>query len=126
MSEILALAQGRVAGLRKQGQNYAGLCPFHEEKTPSFSIHPEKEVFYCWGCGEKGGVKRFAELLGITRDGAVKLPKRRPRPILRVTPWGGLAESPDRAVAELLASIPAEYRISSEEARERMHGVGLR
>ena len=37
--------------LRKTGKNYVGLCPFHQEKTPSFTVDPEKQFFYCFGCG---------------------------------------------------------------------------
>lgn len=47
-----------------RGRRATGLCPFHQEKTPSLSIDLEKGVFHCFGCGVSGGVKRFAELLG--------------------------------------------------------------
>jgi len=40
--------------LRKAGRNYLGLCPFHQEKTPSFTVNREKQIFYCFGCGEGG------------------------------------------------------------------------
>ncbi|MDO5713558.1 MAG: DNA primase [Tissierellia bacterium] len=40
--------------LKKSGRNYLGLCPFHNEKTPSFSVSPEKDFFHCFGCGEGG------------------------------------------------------------------------
>lgn len=45
--------------LRKTGKNYVGLCPFHREKTPSFTVNPEKQIFYCFGCGEGGNVITF-------------------------------------------------------------------
>jgi|Deesub1362B_J571_1020462.scaffolds.fasta_scaffold02787_4 DNA primase len=45
--------------LKKRGQNYFGLCPFHTEKTPSFSVHPGKQIFHCFGCGEGGNVITF-------------------------------------------------------------------
>ena len=45
--------------LKKSGANYKGLCPFHNEKTPSFSVHPGKQVFHCFGCGEGGNVLTF-------------------------------------------------------------------
>ncbi|MCZ0755572.1 DNA primase [Anoxybacillus sp. J5B_2022] len=45
--------------LKKQGRNYFGLCPFHGEKTPSFSVSPEKQIFHCFGCGAGGNVFSF-------------------------------------------------------------------
>lgn len=45
--------------LEKKGQNYFGLCPFHSEKTPSFSVSPEKQIFHCFSCGEGGNVAQF-------------------------------------------------------------------
>ena len=45
--------------LKKQGSSYFGLCPFHNEKSPSFSVSAEKQMFYCFGCGEGGNVFTF-------------------------------------------------------------------
>lgn len=45
--------------LRRSGKNYMGLCPFHDEKTPSFSVNPEKQIFHCFGCGKGGSVFTF-------------------------------------------------------------------
>ncbi len=45
--------------LKKQGRNYVGLCPFHNEKTPSFVVSPEKQIFHCFGCGASGDVIKF-------------------------------------------------------------------
>jgi DNA primase len=51
--DIVQLVGERVA-LRKAGRTYKGLCPFHSEKTPSFTVDPERRTFHCFGCGEKG------------------------------------------------------------------------
>ena len=42
---------GRIVPLKKAGSNYKGICPFHNEKTPSFSVSPGKQMYYCFGCG---------------------------------------------------------------------------
>lgn len=49
----------RYTMLKKQGNNFIGLCPFHGEKSPSFSVSPEKGVFHCFGCKEGGGLLQF-------------------------------------------------------------------
>ncbi|MFA5518999.1 MAG: DNA primase [Spirochaetota bacterium] len=48
-----------VPSLKKRGKNYIGLCPFHKEKTPSFSVSPEKQIFNCFGCNTGGNVITF-------------------------------------------------------------------
>ena len=45
--------------LQKKGSSYFGLCPFHNEKSPSFSVSAGKQMFYCFGCGEGGNVFSF-------------------------------------------------------------------
>jgi DNA primase len=49
--------------LKKTGKNYMGLCPFHKEKTPSFSVEPSKQLFYCFGCAKGGNVVNFIQLI---------------------------------------------------------------
>ena len=50
---------GEVVTLKKRGKNYLGLCPFHTEKTPSFNVTPEKQMYYCFGCQAGGNVFTF-------------------------------------------------------------------
>lgn len=56
--DILDVVGERVV-LKKRGKDYLGLCPFHEEKTPSFSVSPTKQLYYCFGCGAGGGAIKF-------------------------------------------------------------------
>ncbi len=49
----------RYVSLKKSGSNYFGLCPFHNEKSPSFSVSQDKQIFHCFGCGVGGGVISF-------------------------------------------------------------------
>lgn len=57
-SDIVDIISGYVK-LKKQGSSYFGLCPFHNEKSPSFSVSPGKQMYYCFGCGEGGNVFTF-------------------------------------------------------------------
>ncbi len=63
-ADILEIVSESVT-LKKTGQNYMGLCPFHAEKTPSFSVNPQRAIFHCFGCGAGGDVISFL----IRRDG---------------------------------------------------------
>ncbi|MFH0728356.1 MAG: DNA primase [Pseudomonadota bacterium] len=64
--------------LKKAGQNYQGLCPFHVEKTPSFSVSPAKQIFYCFGCGVGGNVFSFLmKKEGLTFPEALRAVSRR-------------------------------------------------
>jgi DNA primase len=56
--DILDVVEPRVK-LRKTGKNYSGLCPFHQEKSPSFTVQPEKQFYYCFGCGAGGNALGF-------------------------------------------------------------------
>ncbi|MBI3811218.1 MAG: DNA primase [Nitrospirae bacterium] len=64
----------RYVSLKKTGQNWVGLCPFHTEKTPSFTVSPGKQVYHCFGCGEGGDVIGFLmKIDGAAFPQAVKL-----------------------------------------------------
>ena len=77
---------GRVVELKKAGANYKGLCPFHSEKTPSFMVSEEKQIFNCFGCGEKGDVIKFVEsysklpfveaVESLCKDYGIKIPEK--------------------------------------------------
>ena len=57
-SDIVDVISGYVR-IQKRGSNYVGLCPFHNEKTPSFSVSGQKQMYYCFGCGAGGNVFTF-------------------------------------------------------------------
>lgn len=59
-TDIVGLV-GEAVTLRRQGRNYLGLCPFHTEKTPSFTVSPDKQMFHCFGCGTGGDAFSFLQ-----------------------------------------------------------------
>ncbi len=122
--------------LRKAGaQNYAGLCPFHGEKTPSFSVHATNQYYYCFGCHESGDVFKFIQKIeNITFPEAVRLVAQRlniPLPKASYsTPGeakearlrGELLDIHERAVAFFQESL---RRPEGARAREYLLGRGL-
>src|SRR5713101_6797879 len=66
---------GEYVSLRKAGaQNYSGLCPFHKEKTPSFSVHATRQFYHCFGCGVSGDVFSFVQKIeNITFPESIRL-----------------------------------------------------
>ncbi len=70
--DILTLVQERIP-LKKMGANYSACCPFHGEKTPSFTVSPEKQFFHCFGCGAHGDIISFVSKMdGLTFTEAVQ------------------------------------------------------
>ena len=78
IQELLARADvvdivGRYVQLKKGGANFMGLCPFHGEKSPSFSVSPSKQFYHCFGCGVSGNAINFLmNHAGMTFIEAVK------------------------------------------------------
>ncbi len=74
--------------LKRRGKDYVGLCPFHEEKTPSFTVSPTKQMFYCFGCGAAGNAMKF--LMDLDKrsfsDVVLDLAKRYQVPLKTVEP----------------------------------------
>ncbi len=65
---------GQYLALEKRGKHMLGLCPFHNEKTPSFTVTPEKQLFYCFGCGASGNIFNFImRMENLTFPEAVRL-----------------------------------------------------
>lgn len=76
---------GQNIQLKKKGANYWGICPFHSEKTPSFSVNEEKQFYHCFGCGAGGDIIKFVQdyykldfndaIAKICNDNGIELPK---------------------------------------------------
>ena len=129
-ADIVGIVSERVK-LQKAGRNWRGLCPFHSEKTPSFNVSPELQIFKCFGCNESGDVftflekyegMEFSEALQYVADRVgVKLAE------YRVTPQ---SQKRDRSLeilnlaAEFYHYLLMEHKIG-EVAREYLKGRGI-
>ena len=77
-NDIVEVVSSYVRLSKKSGSNLFGLCPFHSEKTPSFSVSPDKQIYHCFGCGKGGGVINFImEIEGLSFPEAVEFLARR-------------------------------------------------
>ena len=77
-NDIVDVVSGYVRLSKKSGSNLFGLCPFHSEKTPSFSVSPDKQIYHCFGCGKGGGVINFImEIENLSFPEAVEFLARR-------------------------------------------------
>ena len=94
---------GQYVHLTKKGSTYFGLCPFHNEKTGSFSVSPNKQMYYCFGCGAGGNVFTFMmQYENFTFGEAMEafqsrniLPHRRERQIKNSGCWRSTKRQPD-------------------------------
>ena len=100
-SDIVDVVSGYVA-LQRKGGNLFGLCPFHNEKTPSFSVSPDKQIYHCFGCKKGGGVINFImDIENLTFPEAVRfLAKRANLPVPEEEEQSG-ADKLRRRVLEL-------------------------
>lgn len=72
-ASIVDIISRYVSNIKKSGRNYQALCPFHNEKTPSFTISEEKQIFHCFGCGKGGDVFKFvSEIENISFPESIK------------------------------------------------------
>ena len=77
-NDIVDVVSGYVRLTKKSGANLFGLCPFHSEKTPSFSVAPDKQIYHCFGCGKGGSVINFImEIENLSFPDAVEFLARR-------------------------------------------------
>lgn len=85
--------------LKKRGANYIGLCPFHSEKTPSFTVNESKQFFHCFGCGEGGNIFTFVmKIENMPFSEALK--KLAKKAGVEIKPFSGLSESIKKEIDE--------------------------
>ena len=105
--------------LTKKGANHWGLCPFHHEKTPSFSVNESKQIFHCFGCGKGGGAIRFVmEMDGLPFPEAVrKLAEQAGLQVPEEGPGDGAWREKRRRVLELNKEAARFYRAMLSDPR---------
>jgi DNA primase len=119
---------GDYVKLRKAGaQNYSGLCPFHNEKTPSFSVHATRQFYHCFGCGASGDVFSFVQKVeNITFPEAVRLiAQKLSVPMPKVT-FSSPQEAHDAKVRMALLDIHERATTFFQECLRRSEGASAR
>src|SRR5205807_7499991 len=126
---------GEYVQLKKAGQNFRGLCPFHSEKTPSFNVHPTRQFYHCFGCGASGDVFAFIQKVeNVSFPEAVRIVAQKSGvPLPKIT-----YSSPEEArnaemrtalleIQERACDFFQEYlrRPEAAHAREYLDGRGL-
>ena len=100
---------GRKVSLQRRGREHTGLCPFHKEKTPSFTVNEEKGFYHCFGCGQHGDAISFVmetENLSfpeaverLANANGMEVPRATPEEVQREKQRGGLLEAVEAATA---------------------------
>src|SRR5579863_1038356 len=127
---------GDYVKLKKAGaQNYSGLCPFHNEKTPSFSVHATRQFFHCFGCGVSGDVFSFVQKIeNVTFPEAVRAVAQKLGIALPKMEYSSPAEARDAKLRTVLLEIQERAcgffqeclrRPEGARAREYLTGRGL-
>ena len=103
--------------LKRSGRNYFGLCPFHNEKSPSFSVSPDKQIFHCFGCGVGGNVFTFLmKIEGINFIEAVQMLAEKSQIQLPT-----LANSGDSAKEELKAKVYQVNEFAAQYYHQKLY-----
>jgi DNA primase len=119
---------GDYVKLKKAGaQNFSGLCPFHNEKTPSFSVHSTKQYFYCFGCGVTGDVFSFVQKIeNITFPESVRLVAQKLGIALPKVEFSSPQEAREARLRMVLLDIQERAVIFFQDYLKRPEGAGAR
>jgi DNA primase len=119
---------GDYVKLKKAGaQNFSGLCPFHAEKTPSFSVHATRQFFHCFGCGQSGDVFTFVQKVeNISFPEAVRLIAQKLGVAMPKVAFSSPAEARDAQVRMALLDVHVRATQFFEESLRRSEGASAR
>jgi DNA primase len=111
----IAEVVGDYVALTKKGRNYWGRCPFHNEKTPSFAVSPEKQTFHCFGCGKGGDIFTFVMEMEHL-DFREALERLAERAGVKLVSRGGYDNGANKVRRNILAAAQTFFRKSLESA----------
>lgn len=124
-ADIVEVVDKRVT-LRKSGKNYSACCPFHKEKTPSFSVQPERQFYYCFGCGAGGNAIGFImnfdqvdfpqAVESLARDNGMEVPREESAAATR-------RQSENSKLFEVLEEANKFYRLQLRQHEQRKSAV---
>jgi DNA primase len=119
---------GDYVKLRKAGaQNFSGLCPFHSEKTPSFTVHASRQFFHCFGCGESGDVFTFVQKAeNITFPEAIRLVAQKLGVPMPKVSFSSPAEARDAQIRMALLDVHVRATAFFQESLRRPEGANAR
>jgi DNA primase len=119
---------GDYVSLKKAGaQNYSGLCPFHKEKTPSFSVHATRQFYHCFGCGVSGDVFSFVQKIeNITFPEAIRAVAQKMGVALPKQTFSTEAEAKDARLRTVLLEIHERASAFFQECLRRPEGARAR
>jgi DNA primase len=119
---------GDYVKLKKAGaQNFSGLCPFHAEKTPSFSVHATRQFFHCFGCGESGDVFTFVQKVeNITFPEAIRLIAQKLGVPMPKISFSSPAEAKDAQTRMALLDVHVRATAFFQECLRRPEGANAR
>src|SRR5579864_1742578 len=119
---------GDYVSLKKAGaQNYSGLCPFHKEKTPSFSVHATRQFYHCFGCSASGDVFSFVQKIeNITFPESVRLVAQKLGVSLPKTVFSSESEARDARLRTTLLEIHERACVFFQECLRRPEGARAR
>lgn len=120
-TDIVEIIDSRLR-LKKTGQNFSALCPFHQEKSPSFSVNPDKQFYYCFGCGSGGNVISF--LMDFERTSFVETVENLARHHglnipYETNPFEQQKQQAKRSIYDLLQQVSDYYRTQLRQHPER-------
>jgi len=126
-ADIVRIVGGYVKLKKSGAQNYAGLCPFHNEKTPSFSVHATRQFFHCFGCGVSGDVFSFVQKLeNITFPEAVRAIAQKLGIALPKTSYSSPEEAKEARLRTVLLEVHERACSFFQELLKRSEGAHAR